>query len=126
MAGKILIVEDSDQNRLLLQDVLAYHGYEVLTAADGAEGVRMAREHRPGLILMDIHMPVMNGIEAGRILRRDPLTKDIRMLILSSSGLRDEDRYFLDNGFDGHIGKPVNIRQLPKIIEKYLTDEERP
>ncbi|HEY6874349.1 MAG TPA: response regulator [Geobacteraceae bacterium] len=126
MPGKILIVEDSDQNRLLLQDVLAYHGYEVLTAADGAEGVRMAREHRPDLILMDIHMPVMNGIEAARILRGDPLTKDIRMLILSSSGLSDEDRYFQDSAFDGHIGKPVDIGQLPKIIEKYLTDEERP
>ncbi|MCM2358378.1 MAG: response regulator [Geobacteraceae bacterium] len=126
MSGKILIVEDNAQNRLLFQDLLAFYGYQVLVAADGAEGVSLAREHRPDLILMDIHMPVMNGIEAGRILRSDPRTKDIKMLVLSSSCLRDDDRHFLATGFDGQIDKPIDIRQLAATINKHLTDEESP
>ena len=124
MSKKILIVDDNDQNRLLLHDVLAYHGYEVLMAADGAEGVRLAREHRPDLILMDIQMPGMNGIEAGTVLRGDQLTKGIRMLALSSFNLLDDEDNFFATGFDGYIGKPIDFRQLPETVKHYLTNKE--
>ncbi len=126
MPGKILIVDDSDQNRLLVHDVLAYHGHEVLAAADGAEGVKMARENLPDLILMDIQMPGMNGIEAGKALRGDPLTKGIRMLALSSFNLLNDSENFFATGFDGYIGKPIDFRQLPETVKQYLAIEETP
>ena len=120
MPETILVVDDVDQNRFLLQEVLTSHGFTVLQAKDGAEGVAMAREHKPALILMDIQMPVMNGLEAGRLLRSDPLTKNIKILALSSfSSLDDKDNFF-GTGFDGYIDKPFNIRELPKIIMQHL------
>lgn len=120
MPKKILIVDDSDQNRSLLQDVLSFYGFTVLLAKDGAEGVAMAREQSPDLILMDIQMPIMNGIEAGKKLRADPLTREIRMLALSAFNLLEDDENFFATGFDGYIAKPINIRQLPQIIEQHL------
>ncbi|MFZ2224303.1 MAG: response regulator [Candidatus Deferrimicrobium sp.] len=124
MSATILVVEDNEQIRVLLRDVLASKGYRMLLAADGAEGVRMAIEHSPDLVLMDIQMPVMNGIAAGKLLRADPRTKGIRMLALSGFlQLEDEGNFFRD-GFDGHIAKPIDIRQLPAIVMKHLGTEE--
>lgn len=124
MTATILVVEDNEQIRVLLRDFLGSKGYSMLEAADGAEGVRMALEHTPDLILMDIQMPVMNGIVAGKLLRADPRTKGIRMLALSGFlQLEDEGNFFRD-GFDGHIAKPIDIRQLPAIVKKHLRTEE--
>lgn len=124
MPAKILVVDDLEQNRMLLRDVLEYFGYEVVEAANGEEGVRLAREHHPDLILMDIQMPVMNGLEVGRLLRSDPRTKEIKIIALSAFNLLDDKDDFFATGFDGHIGKPFDIRELPKIIRKYLPGGE--
>lgn len=122
MPPRILVVDDSDLNRLLLSDVLTQYGFTVLVAGDGAEGVRMAQEERPDLILMDIQMPVMNGLEAGRILRSDPRTREIVLLALSSyARVEDQDDFFA-TGFDGYIDKPFDIRELPKTVRKYLPE----
>jgi len=123
MSATILVVEDNEQIRVLLRDFLASKGYRMLVAADGAEGVRMALENAPDLVLMDIQMPVMNGIAAGKLLRADPRTKGIRMLALSGIlQLEDEGNFFRD-GFDGHIAKPIDIRQLSAIVKKHLGTE---
>ncbi|OGP79231.1 MAG: hypothetical protein A2Z26_00165 [Deltaproteobacteria bacterium RBG_16_66_15] len=123
MNATILVVEDNEQIRVLLRDFLASKGYRMLVAADGAEGVRMALENAPDLVLMDIQMPVMNGIAAGKLLRADPRTKGIRMLALSGIlQLEDEGNFFRD-GFDGHIAKPIDIRQLSAIVKKHLGTE---
>jgi CheY-like chemotaxis protein len=120
MPETILVVDDTDQNRLLLHDVLTSHGFMVLLAKDGAEGVAMAVEHQPDLILMDIQMPVMNGLEACKLLRSDAGTKEIRILALSSfSTLSDKDNFFA-TAFDGYIDKPFDIRELPKTIIQHL------
>ena len=124
MRATILVVEDNEQIRVLLRDFLASKGYRMLVAADGAEGVRMALENAPYLILMDIQMPVMNGIVAGKLLRADPRTEGTRMLALSGFlQLEDEGNFFRD-GFDGHIAKPIDIRELPAIVKKHLRTEE--
>jgi two-component system cell cycle response regulator DivK len=125
MPQTILVVDDNEQNRALLHDVLLMSGFDVLLAENGEEAVRLAREHHPDLILMDIQMPVMNGLEAGKLLRSDPRTKDIGILALSCSSAIDDKDNFFDSGFDGHIGKPIDIRELPKTIVKYLTNGAR-
>lgn len=122
----ILVVDDSEQNRLLLHDVLSYNGFSVLLASDGAEGVALARAQHPDLILMDVQMPVMNGLEAGKALRADPLTSGIRMLALSAFNPLQEGDEFFATGFDGYIDKPIDIRSLSDIITRNLPDEPTP
>lgn len=125
MPHTILVADDNDQNRLLLRDVLQISGFDVLLAENGEETVRLAREHHPDLILMDIQMPVMNGLEAGKQLRCDPRTKDICILALSCAVMIDDKDNFFTTGFDGYIDKPIDIRMLPKTIMKYLANDER-
>ena len=124
MPQSILVVDDNDQNRVLLHDVLLMSGFYVLLAGNGEEAVRLARDLHPDLILMDIQMPVMNGLEAGKLLRSDPRTKDIRILALSCAGSIDDKDNFFATGFDGYIDKPIDIRGLPNIIKKHLQDGE--
>lgn len=124
MSKTILVVDDNDMNRQLLTDVLTRHGYTVLPAKNGAEGVAMAIEHAPNLILMDIQMPVMNGLDAGKALRNDPRTKDIRLLALTSYSVLEEKDDFFQTGFDGYLDKPLEIRKLPEIIRGYLLDDD--
>lgn len=124
MAKKILVVDDLEQNRMLLKDVLEHFGYEVVEADNGEEGVKMAREELPDLILMDMNMPVMNGLEAGKLLRSDPRTKEIKILALSAFNTIDDKDIFFATGFDGYIEKPIDIRELPKIIMRHLSDGE--
>jgi len=121
MSPKILVVDDNDLSRLLLHDVLTQAGFSVRLAVHGAEGVSMAQEERPDLILLDIQMPVMNGLEAGRLLRSDPRTEGIVILALSSFNLLEDKDNFFATGFDGYIAKPIDIRALPGIILKYLS-----
>jgi len=84
----------------------------------------MAIEHTPNLILMDIQMPVMNGLDAGKALRNDPRTKDIRLLALTSYNVLEEKDNFFQTGFDGYLDKPLEIRKLPAIIKGYLPDDD--
>lgn len=120
MPVKILVVEDNEKNRILMRDVLGYFGYEVIEAGDGEEGIRMARGHMPDIILMDIQMPVMDGITALKILREDAQTRDIKTVALTSFAMRGDREKFLNAGFDGYLSKPLNPVELPEILNKYL------
>jgi CheY-like chemotaxis protein len=123
MKETILVVDDNAKNRVMLQRVLTYHGFNVLEAEDGAKGVNMAREYSPALILMDIQMPVMDGLEAGKLLRADPRTRGTKLLALL--GTYGPDDHFFTTGFDGYINKPFNMLELPKIIIKHLQETDR-
>ena len=91
MAGEsILVVEDKETNRKLVRDVLRFRGYEVLEATTAEEGLEMARARKPDLILMDIQLPVMDGVTALRHLRADPVTADIPVVALTASAMPDE------------------------------------
>lgn len=118
---KILIVDDLEQNRVLLRDVLAYYGFESLLAADGVEGVAMAREHRPDLILMDMVMPVMDGLTAAKLLKQDPLTKDIKVIAITSFAPGENMQQCQEAGFVDLIPKPFAIKDIPEIIKKHLS-----
>ena len=120
MPKKILIVEDNEKNRTLVKDVLVYHGYEIIEACDGKEGIKMAKEHKPDLILMDIQMPVMDGITAGRILKNDLETKDIKIIALTSFAMKGDKEKILKGGFDDYIAKPIDTRKLSGYIERLL------
>jgi CheY-like chemotaxis protein len=120
MPAKVLIVEDNAQNRLLMVDILACHGFEVFEAGDGEEGIRMARELTPDLILLDMQMPVMDGIQAAKILKQDPATRGIKILAVTSFAMKGDRERILSAGADEYIAKPIDTRQLPVIVKKLL------
>jgi len=119
MSAKILVVEDNELNRKLIVAVLTYHGYKTLEAMDGAEGIRAAREHMPDLILMDIQMPVMDGMTAVNVLKKDPRTLGIKVIALTSFAMKGDRERFMAAGFADYIAKPINTRELPEIAKKY-------
>ena len=123
MPYKILIVEDNANNSSLLLDILSYHGYQVTVAGDGQEGVTLAIKLMPDLILMDIQMPGMDGMTAGSILKGDPLTRRLKIIALTSFAMQGDEEKFLAAGFDGYISKPVNTRELPGLIKRWLEHE---
>jgi len=120
MSKKILIVEDIPMNRRLIRDILIYYGYEIIEAENGEEAVRIAKEQKPDLIIMDIQMPVMNGLEAIKILRNDPATKDIKIIAVTSFAMAGDREKVLAAGFDDYISKPLNTRELPEMVKKLL------
>ena len=117
---KILVVEDNDKNRELVKDILELQGYHVLEAKDGAEGAAMAKEHKPDLVIMDIQMPVMDGLTAAKIIKNDPATRGITMIALTSFAMKGDRERFMEAGFDDYIAKPIDTRKLPVIVKKYL------
>jgi two-component system, cell cycle response regulator DivK len=124
MQHKILIVEDNENNRSLFRDILTFHGYGVAVAADGQEGVTLARELMPDLILMDIQMPGMDGITAGGILKGDPATSGLKIIALTSFAMRGDLEKFLAAGFDGYLSKPIRTRELPGLVKRWLEVEQ--
>jgi CheY-like chemotaxis protein len=124
MSQRILIVEDNVNNRNLFRDILAFHGYEVSVAADGQEGVAIAREQKPDLVLMDIQMPGMDGMTAGGILKGDPATSGLRIVALTSFAMRGDKEKILAAGFDGYLSKPISTRELPVLVKQWLEEEK--
>ncbi|HJU22165.1 MAG TPA: response regulator [Casimicrobiaceae bacterium] len=108
----ILIVEDNDKNLKLARDVLQAKGYATLEATTGEDGVRLAQEHLPNLVLMDIHLPGINGIEALRRLRADATTAAIPVIAVTASVMQQDRKLITDAGFDGYVGKPIALREF--------------
>ena len=124
MPTKILIVEDNENNRSLFRDILTFHGYEVSVAVDGQEGVTLARELMPDLILMDIQMPRMDGKTAGGMLKGDPATSGLKIIALTSFAMQGDQEKFLAAGFDGYLSKPINTLELPGLVKQWLKKEQ--
>lgn len=120
MSKKILVVEDNEENRIMMRDVLRYYGYDVLEAKDGLEGIKMAREHLPDLILLDIQMPVLDGIATKKMLKNDPGTSAIKIIAVTSFAMKGDGEKLLETGFDDYMAKPVDTRALPEIIKKHI------
>jgi CheY-like chemotaxis protein len=120
MSHTILIVEDNKNNRTLLRDLLNFHGYEIAVASDGQEGLVLARQLMPDLILMDIQMPGMDGMTATGILKGDPATSRLKIIALTSFAMRGDQEKFLASGFDGYLSKPISTRDLPDQVKHWL------
>ena len=118
MNRRILVVEDQEDNRMILRDLLHHAGYEVLEAVDGAEGVRMAEVERPDLILMDIQMPIIDGYEATRQIKAKPCLAAIPIIAVTSFALSGDDEKARLAGCDDYVTKPFSPRaMLAKVVE---------
>ena len=116
----ILLVEDNSDNRTIYQTVLNHYGYEVLEARDGEEGVRLAREAIPDLILMDISIPIIDGWEATQVLKHDPATRDIPIIALTAHALASDREKAMEVGCDGYLAKPCEPRAVVAEVQRFL------
>jgi two-component system cell cycle response regulator DivK len=117
----ILIVEDDPKNLKLFRDLLQVSGYTTLEATDGKQGVELAREEKPDLILMDIQMPVMDGLEATKLLKNDDVTKDIPIIAITAYAMKGDEEKMRDAGCDGYITKPIDVKGFLKKISEVIS-----
>ena len=120
----ILIVEDNARNLKLVRDVLNHVGYRTLEAATAEDGLALAREERPGLVLMDIQLPGMDGVEALARLRSDPATAGARVLALTAFAMKDDRERFLAAGFDGYLEKPISVKEFAGQVRSYVRSSD--
>jgi two-component system cell cycle response regulator DivK len=116
----ILIVEDNEKNLKLVRDVLQVKGYETLEAGTAEEGLKIARERKPALILMDIQLPGMSGIEALKALRAAPATAAIPVVAITASVMQQDRQQIMNAGFNGFIEKPINLRVFLDTVQKTM------
>ena len=118
---RILVVEDNEKNMKLFRDVLIATGFRTLEATTGGEAVDMASEHTPDLVLMDVQLPDLDGVQALHLLRANARTATIRRTLTAQAMQGDRER-FLAEGFDGYMSKPVNVRELIEIVGNTAKD----
>ncbi len=116
----ILIVEDNEKNMKLARDVLQAKGYQTLEAMNGEDGVRMALAHKPDMVLMDIQLPDINGIEAFARIRANPDTASVPVVAFTASVPSMDRSRITDAGFDGFIGKPINLKEFLETVRKTI------
>ena len=121
MTQRILVVEDQEDNRRIIRDLLTSAGFELIEATDGEAGVRLAGTERPDLILMDIQLPVLDGYEATRRIKADPELRAIPIVVVTSYALSGDDAKAKAAGCDAYVAKPFSPRQLLATIQKFLT-----
>lgn len=117
---KILVVDDNEKNRILLREVLTYNGYEVIEALNGKEGLKAAKAHNPVLILMDIQMPVMDGLACLKLLREDADIGHVKIIALTSFAMKGDREKLMEAGFDGYMTKPVEIDLLTETVKGFI------
>jgi two-component system cell cycle response regulator DivK len=123
--AQILVVEDNEKNMKLFRDVLHASGYRTLAAATGERAVELVFEHQPDLVLMDIQLPDIDGVEALARLRADERFSSVPVLALTAQAMEGDRERFLAAGFDGYLSKPVNIAELVATVKRYCEDGGR-
>ena len=122
MAGEqVLVVEDNEKNMKLVRDVLQATGYRTLEATTGEDAIELVLSHAPALVLMDVQLPGIDGVEALARLRRDERTAAIPVLALTAQAMQGDRERFLDAGFDGYLSKPVNVAELITAVRELCT-----
>lgn len=120
---RVLVVEDNQQNMYLISFILENHGYEVLKAMTGEEGVEKAIKEKPDLVLMDLQLPSIDGLEATRRIRKSEADGEIPIIALTSYAMAGDRKKALDAGCNGYIEKPINPETIMSEIEKYIKEE---
>jgi PAS domain S-box-containing protein len=123
--GKILLVEDTEVIVSLMNEFLQYKGYQMFVARDGMEGVLLAKQEHPDLILMDLMMPIMDGIEAAKHIREDDTLKNTPIIALTALAMSGDRERCLAAGMNDYMSKPIRIQELSDMIEKYLSDKKK-
>jgi len=118
----VLIVEDNELNLKLLNDILEYHGYTVFTTRLGEPALELARQHSPDLILMDIQLPDISGMEATRRLKADEQTRTIPIIAVTAFAMSGDDAKILASGCDAYVSKPFNVAEFLKLVERWTTE----
>jgi two-component system cell cycle response regulator DivK len=121
MGKVVLIVEDEHKNLKLVRDILNLSGYATLEATDGPQGISAAKKSSPDLILMDIQLPMMDGVESTRILKGDPNTKNIPVMALTSYAMKGDKRKILEAGFDAYMTKPLDVDKFLEMVSNFLS-----
>ena len=121
----VLIVEDNELNLKLLNDLLEYHGYKVVTTGLGEEALGLARQYKPDVILMDIQLPDISGTEATRRLKADEETRTIPIIAVTAFAMPGDQTNILASGCDAYVSKPFNVAEFLRIVEHWAT-QNRP
>ena len=116
MSDLILLVEDNEKNMKLARDLLQFHGFATIEATNAEEGIILARDRTPKLVLMDIQLPGMDGVSALEQLRKDPKTATIPIVAMTASVMKEDRERFEKAGFDGFITKPIDVRAFPQQV----------
>jgi CheY-like chemotaxis protein len=120
---RILVVDDNVTNLKLIEYLLMAKGYDVLTAVDAESALDAVRTKRPSLVLMDLQLPGMDGLELTRKLKSDPSTRDIVIVAVTAYAMKGDEQRALDAGCDGYVAKPIDTRALPQVVETYLAEQ---
>jgi two-component system, cell cycle response regulator DivK len=119
-AKKVLIVEDNDLNMKLFNDLLEAHGYCTLQTKDGVEALRMARQHRPDLILMDIQLPEVSGLEVTKWLKEDDNLRSIPIIAVTAFAMKGDEEKIREGGCEAYIAKPISVTSFMRTVERFL------
>ena len=117
---KVLIVEDNELNMKLFNDLLEAHGYLTLQTKDGVEALRMARQHRPDLILMDIQLPEVSGLEVTKWLKEDDELKSIPVIAVTAFAMKGDEEKIREGGCEAYIAKPISVASFMRTVEQFL------
>ncbi len=117
---KVLIVEDNDLNMKLFNDLLEAHGYATLQTKDGMEALRLARQHRPDLILMDIQLPEVSGLEVTKWLKEDDDLRNIPVIAVTAFAMKGDEEKIRDGGCEAYIAKPISVVSFMRTVERFL------
>jgi len=120
-AKKVLIVEDNDLNMKLFNDLLEAHGYSTLRTKDGIEALQIARQHRPDLILMDIQLPEISGLEVTKWLKEDEDLKAIPVIAVTAFAMKGDEEKIREGGCEAYIAKPISVMGFLRTVEQFLS-----
>jgi two-component system cell cycle response regulator DivK len=119
-AKRILVVEDNELNMKLLNDVLEAHGYEVMSTGRGMVAVEWARQYRPNLILMDLQLPDLSGLEATRQIKAAKETRDIPVIAVTAFAMKGDEEKIRSGGCEAYIAKPISVASFLRTVERFL------
>ena len=117
---KVLIVEDNDLNMKLFNDLLEAHGYDTLQTRDGVEALKLARQHRPDLILMDIQLPEISGLEVTKWLKEDDNLRAIPVIAVTAFAMKGDEEKIRGGGCEAYIAKPISVTGFLRTVERFL------
>ncbi len=119
-AKTVLVVEDNELNMKLFHDLLEAHGYNILQTKDGMDALRIAREHRPDLILMDIQLPEVSGLEVTKWIKEDEDLKSIPVIAVTAFAMKGDEEKIRDGGCEAYIAKPISVTNFLETVRKFL------